>query len=110
MSIRKWLSTTGQLIKENLVPIFLFVAILCLLVYGLKGTQASSAQEELRMVEESITRAMVSCYAIEGVYPQSYEYLQENYNLLVDESKYLVKYTAFASNIMPEVTVLEVNP
>ena len=51
---------------------------------------------------------MVSCYAIEGAYPESFDYLKENYNLYIDEDKYSVQYMVFASNIMPTVTIIEV--
>ena len=60
------------------------------------------------MAQDSIRRAVVSCYAIEGRYPDTYEYLAENYGLTVDEKKYTVHYEIFASNIMPEITVTPV--
>ena len=47
------------------------------------------------------------CYAIEGMYPESVEYLCESYGLIYDKSKYIVYYDSFASNIRPTVTVLE---
>ena len=33
--------------------------------------------------------------------------MQEHYGLLVDEDKYFVDYTVFASNLMPDFTVLK---
>lgn len=94
--------------KENFLSLGLFVAVFLMLLYGLDGAQEGSAQEELRIVKESITRAVVSCYAIEGVYPESFAYLQENYALHIDQEKYYVEYQVFASNIMPDITVIEV--
>lgn len=60
-------------------------------------------QETLR---KAIARASVQCYAIEGRYPPSVEYLEENYGVQIDHNKYNVFYDGFASNIMPEITVL----
>ena len=53
-------------------------------------------------------RACIQCYAIEGRYPPSVEYLEENYGIQIDHDKYNVFYDGFASNIMPEITVIPV--
>lgn len=45
------------------------------------------------------------CYAIEGQYPESVAYLEENYGLRIDHDRYIVHYDIFADNIMPEITV-----
>ncbi len=52
-------------------------------------------------------RAVISCYATEGSYPESYEYLQKNYGVSINEDKYAVFYEAFASNMMPDITIIE---
>ena len=44
------------------------------------------------------------CYAIEGRYPPSVEYLEENYAVQINRKKYNVFYDGFASNVMPEIT------
>ena len=55
---------------------------------------------------EKIMNASVSCYAIEGSYPPSIEYLVENYGIQIDTKRFTVKYELYASNLMPEITVL----
>ena len=45
------------------------------------------SQETLR---KAITRACIQCYAIEGRYPPSVEYLEENYGIQIDHDKYNV--------------------
>ena len=47
----------------------------------------------------------MQCYAIEGRYPPSVDYLEENYGILIDRDKYDVFYSGFASNFMPDITV-----
>ena len=51
-------------------------------------------------------RAAVSCYALEGAYPATYADLKARSGVAVDERKYKVFYEIFASNIMPEITVV----
>ena len=49
---------------------------------------------------------MVNCYAIEGRYPATLEYVEEYYGLQINRERYDVFYEVFADNIMPEITVL----
>ena len=51
--------------------------------------------------------AAVQCYALEGAYPQSLSYLEENYGVQVNHSRFIVSYEAYASNQLPAVAVLE---
>ena len=46
------------------------------------------------------------CCAIEGAYPSSLAYLEENYGLVVNRSDYAITYEVFADNVMPNVVVL----
>ena len=48
------------------------------------------------------------CYAIEGRYPPSIEYLEEHYGVMINRKKYNVFYDGFASNVMPDITVVPV--
>ena len=62
--------------------------------------------EDKRQLEEAITRSCVACYAAEGSYPPSLEHLQKYYGLQINTDLFTVKYEVYASNQMPEITVL----
>lgn len=96
------------MLKDNIFSILLFAAIAAIFITGFNDARRGSSAEERRMAEESLRRAIVSCYAVEGAYPESYEYIKENYSVRINESKYVVLYEIFASNIMPEITIFEV--
>lgn len=73
------------------------------------GTMRTRTQEDrLNALRDAIRRASVQCYAIEGRYPPSTEYLEEHYGILIDPSRYHVFYDGWASNVMPDITVLPV--
>lgn len=93
--------------KENVGSIVLFAAIALFMLYGLQNAAESSRVESLRSTEDALRRAVVSCYALEGRYPPSVAYLQEQYGLQINADTYIVHYEIFAENIMPEITVLE---
>ncbi|NLB29110.1 MAG: hypothetical protein GX823_02625 [Clostridiales bacterium] len=88
------------------VGVGIFLVIVIILLSGLSSAEEASAAEQLAMLEGNVYRAIVSCYALEGSYPENLDYLIENYNVRIDESKFVVHYTIFASNIMPDVDVL----
>ena len=87
--------------------LLVFVAVAVWMVRGVQEAAEVSDREGLRMAEEAVNRAVVSCYSLEGVYPASYEDLKAKSGLAIDEEKYAVFYDIFASNIRPDVTVIE---
>lgn len=94
-----------QISWSSLLSLVFFVAVLALCLGGFRQIGAGEQEEALRVAEESIRRAAVTCYAVEGCYPESYEDLKERYAVRVDEEKYVVHYTIFASNMMPDIYV-----
>ena len=89
------------------VTIVCFAAFAVFVITMLKNASATSWQEALKAVEDSVIRAAVSCYAYEGFYPDSVDYLVEHYNLNVDTEKYLLYYNKSADNLMPNIIVLD---
>lgn len=74
---------------------------------ALDGLQDGQEAEDIRQLEEALRRGCVACYAAEGIYPPSLEYLKDYYGIQVNEERYTVYYDAFAENLMPSITVLE---
>ena len=97
--------------KTGWVPVVLglalFAAVAVWMVRGVREAAAVSDREGLRTAEQAVRRAAVSCYALEGAYPATSESLKQRSGVAVDEDKYAVFYEIFASNIMPEITVVE---
>ena len=88
-----------------LVPAALLA--LSMFMTGLSNLETGRQSEGKRQLEDAVRRAAVACYAAEGIYPPDLEYLEEHYGIQVDRDRYTVVYDVFASNLMPDVTVLE---
>lgn len=97
------------LLREVFFPVLLFALIGALFYQGLNSLGETTEAERLRSVEAAVTKATVQCYAIEGQYPPTLGYLEDHYGLMVDRDRYIVQYSAFASNIMPTILVLPKN-
>lgn len=100
--------TGFDFLKGALLPVLFTGIVIVMVVSGLRQTQASSNSEGLRILEESIRRAVVINYAVEGRYPESIEYVETRYGIYIDRTRYAVHYNVVFSNIMPEILVYEV--
>lgn len=89
-----------------LLSILLFLAVLFFFLFGVRAMESKSEEESLASLRNAIQRACVQCYAIEGRYPPSVEYLEEHYGIVIDRDRYHVFYDGWASNVMPDITVL----
>ena len=85
----------------------LFVCVAVWAALGVREAARRSDAESLRQAEQAIRQAAVGYFALEGAYPATYEQLKDYSGLAVDEEKYAIFYEIFASNIMPDITVIE---
>ena len=102
--------------KNSKVPylgVMLSAAIFALIVgvflIYLNSLSEHSGSESKKITEQAIHRALISCYAIEGVYPSSVEYLEENYGVLIDHSRYEINFQTAGANVIPAVELIEVD-
>lgn len=97
-------SITG--LRGVVLPIVSFSALFLLFLSGLSSISKTTQAQQQASLAAAIRRSAVHCYATEGTYPASLSYLKEHYGIRYDEKKYLVDYEVFASNLMPEITVI----
>jgi hypothetical protein len=85
-----------------------FAVVIGLFVTGVTGMLHRAESEGAETLRKGIARACVQCYAIEGRYPPSVDYLTEHYGIQIDSDRYYVFYEGFASNLMPTIMVVAV--
>lgn len=83
--------------------------LLCFSVAVLRLEQGRRTEGK-QQLEDALRRTAVACYACEGFYPPDVAYMVEHYGLKYDEESYTVRYVMIASNLMPDITVLERQP
>ena len=99
-------SALGGLLRAIILPLAA-VAVLMAFAGAVNSLEQDSWGESKRQLEEALRRGCVACYAAEGSYPSDLDYLKEHYGIQIDETRYTVYYNIFASNLMPDITVLE---
>lgn len=85
-----------------------FVAAVLLLLYATGKIGSDTSARQTALLKDAIDNAVVGCYATEGRYPESLDYLVENYGIQVDREQFVVIYDAFADNIRPRVQVIRI--
>lgn len=101
--MRKRDSSARNLIISLAVFVIIAVCFWCAADSVSERTQA----EERMLLEAALNRSITHCYATEGTYPESLEYLTKNYGLTYDEDKFYIDYQPLGADIMPDVTVIE---
>ena len=99
--------------RFNLGPVLivpLAVAVVLMFTTALSNLREGQRSEGKQQLEDAVRRGAVACYAAEGIYPPTLEYLEEHYGIQVDRERYTVDYDVCASNLMPDITVLENMP
>ena len=94
-------------VKSIIIPVAIFCGFIGVLLKGLDYFSSINETQSLELLKQSVHRATVQCYAVEGIYPPKLEYLEEHYGVVYDKDKYGVEYGCFASNIMPTIIVYE---
>lgn len=95
--------------KIRIVEIAILLLSSLILLTALRNTADESDIKGKEQLETALRRSVMACYAAEGVYPPGVDYLKEHYGLIINDDKYSVHYDAFAENLMPEITVIELN-
>ncbi len=91
-----------------IISVVIFVLILAVFLYGINDVSAKSESESIKQLNTAVRHAVVHCYAEEGQYPPNIAYLEEHYGLQYDHSKYIIDYQSFATNVMPEISVIRI--
>ena len=95
--------------RRRLAAVWVIVAIIAvvLIIPAAVSGRKEETQESVRSITETVQERALQCYVIEGAYPSSLSYLEENYGLTLNQEDYLVVYKPVAENLPPDVRVIE---
>jgi hypothetical protein len=90
------------------VRAFFFTLVIFAIVFiGLQSAARANRAEGVRLLEDALVRAAVHSYAVNGYFPESVEYITENFGIHIDSARYIVHYEVFAVNLLPDIRVFE---
>ena len=99
----------GKKARRRLAAVWVIVAVIAVVLIIPAATSAikEETQESARSIEETVQERALQCYVIDGAYPSSLSYLEDNYGLTLNQEDYLVVYKPVAENLPPEVRVIK---
>ena len=88
------------------ISVAIFVLIAVCFFFAVEYAGKSTIEKQQESLEKAISRDIVQCYAIEGQYPPTLEYMEEHYGLTYDKDTFFVDYQPIAANLYPDYTVI----
>jgi hypothetical protein len=106
-----------HLYKNNRISPYrgIFITIIIFVVfYYILGSNFLNASSDIEnnnvvILKDAIDKAVSTCYAIEGTYPEDITYLEKHYGIVVDREKFIVEYSVIGANIKPSVFVYKID-
>ncbi|MDD3367403.1 MAG: hypothetical protein PHP50_00765 [Lachnospiraceae bacterium] len=95
-----------HILSKIKIPVILFLLLFTFIWQGIDSVSSTSLDKQQESLETALSRDIAQCYAVEGTYPPSLEYLREHYALTYNDKLFFVDYQAQGANIMPDVTVI----
>ena len=88
------------------LPLCIFALIIVLFLAGIRTISDTNSSSQYESLCNALSRSITHCYAVEGQYPPSLEYLEEHYGLTWDHSIFIIDYQPMAANVMPVYSVI----
>lgn len=99
MYYRHW----GSFMKvKNILFFGLFLGLIWI---GLSNINKSTENLDIDRVKNSLDTALISCYSVEGHYPENIQYLKKYYGFTYDINSYFITYDWQGDNIYPNIYV-----
>lgn len=93
--------------RRRILWMAVIAVIACALIWLAATSASANAREQAAVsVRQTILDTAMQACAIEGAYPASLQYLEEEYGLVVNHADYIINYEIFAPNVAPTVEVV----
>ncbi|MBR5944448.1 MAG: hypothetical protein IKZ94_05815 [Lachnospiraceae bacterium] len=93
-------------IRKLSLPLIAFIALFILFIRGISSVSETTVDKQKESLTTARNRSITQCYAVEGTYPPSLDYIEKHYGLTYDHDRFFVDYQVYGANMYPTVTVL----
>lgn len=92
---------------QSLIMLLIMAVIWIAGFHAIQNIALNRSEDRSKAIETVLLQAAVQCYALEGSYPDSLDYLKENYGIILDESQYYYFYDVQGANMAPKIAVIK---
>ena len=93
-------------IQKLSLPLIGLLLLFIVFIKGIASVSETTIDKQKESLTTALNRSITQCYAVEGTYPPSLEYIENHYGLTYDHDKFFVDYQVYGANMYPTVTVL----
>ncbi len=95
-------------IKESVnIPLIGCIVVVILFIIAVQGVSGSNYFDEKVSLQNAIEKDIIYCYSLEGFYPPSIAYMEENYGLTYNHDRFIINYERMGSNTMPTYIIID---
>lgn len=103
----KQASPLKRILGSAWLRMLIFVLLFLVLTNATIGGATNNVQDrETEFLADAVRRAAVQSYALEGRFPDSLNYLEENYALSIDHNRFAVYYEPMGDNLLPTIRII----
>ena len=92
--------------RKLIINALVVLGVIGYILISINNLNHDMKDERARRLKVSVENAAVTCFAIEGFYPDSLDYLVDNYHIVYDPKEYHVFYETKGANFKPRVEVI----
>lgn len=92
--------------RKLIINALVVLGVVGYILISINNLNHDMKDERARRLKISVENAAVTCFAIEGFYPDSLDYLVDNYHIVYDPKEYHVFYETKGANFKPRVEVI----
>ena len=89
-----------------ILPIAVFIGILLIFMNTVRGMEDGNVRQQKDALTNALNKSIVHCYATEGFYPPSLQFIKDHYQVTYNEEMFYVDYQPLGSNMLPDVTII----
>ncbi len=95
-----------HIFKTSYIGIIVFIAVICVFLSAINYTADAATTRNEQALRNAISKDIVHCYAQNGYYPPSLDYIQKKYGLKYNTDEFFIDYQPTGSNMYPSVTII----
>ena len=89
------------------ISVVIFLVVFLLFWMLLQDLSRNTVERQRSQLEAALERGILTCYTLEGKYPENLDYLRQHYPLHYNEDLFFVDYQIQGANMLPDVTIIE---
>lgn len=97
-----------QKLKKFRFSFLFFLLLFIFFLYWIFQIDHMAEDKKLESLELALQHDIVHCYAVEGIYPPSLDYLVDHYGLIYDHDDFYIDYRPIGSNIYPDYEIITI--